>query len=134
MVGFPEMPFALASDLELRWKPLTPGERSQADVLLEDASQLIVDQCPAASAASESTLRRVACSVVKRAMMAPPILGAESVQQGGGGYQASVNFVNPSGDLYLSKSEKQSLGCGRQRAFMIDLAASAEGERGVSSP
>ena len=118
---FPEIPFALVSDLEARWKKLTPGEESTAGVLLEDASQLIIDTCPHASGASENTLKRVVCSVVKRAMNTPSIAGATSVQQGAGGYQASVNFANPHGDLYLSKSEKQALGCGRQRAFMIDL-------------
>lgn len=118
---FPEVPFAEVSDLEARWKPLTPGEKTTAAVLLEDASQLIIDVCPRAANASENTLRRVTCSIVKRAMMAPPIAGAESVQQGGGGYQATVSFTNPSGDLYLSKSEKISLGYGRKKAFMIDL-------------
>ena len=118
---FPEIPFALVSDLEARWKKLTPGEESTAGVLLEDASQLIIDMCPRASGASENTLKRVVCSVVKRAMNTPSIAGAGSVQQGAGGYQASVSFANPHGDLYLSKSEKQALGCGRQRAFMIDL-------------
>ena len=118
---FREVPFAEVSDLEARWKPLTPGEKTTAAVLLEDASQLIIDVCPRAANASENTLRRVTCSIVKRAMMAPPIAGAESVQQGGGGYQATVSFTNPSGDLYLSKSEKISLGYGRKKAFMIDL-------------
>lgn len=118
---FPEVPFAEVSDLEARWKLLTPGERATAAVLLEDASQLIIDVCPRASEASVNTLRRVACAVVKRAMTTPSVAGASSVQQGGGGYQASVSFANPHGDLYLSKSEKQSLGCGRQRAFTIDL-------------
>lgn len=118
---FPIVPFATVADLEARWKPLTPGEQATALVLLEDASQLIIDTCPRASEASENTLKRVACAVVKRGMSSPAILGAESVQQGAGGYQATVNFANPSGDLYLSKSEKQALGCGKQRAFMIDL-------------
>lgn len=132
-MGFPEIPFAQVSDLEVRWKPLTPGERETASFLLEDASQLIIDQCPRASEASENTLKRVACSVVKRGMQMPLIAGAESIQQGAGGYQASVNFTNPSGDLYLSKSEKLSLGCGKQRAFMIDLLPEREGCCGADS-
>lgn len=131
---FPEIPFAEVEDLEARWKTLTPGEKETAEVLLEDASQLIIDVCPRASEASKNTLKRVACSVVKRGMQAPKIAGAESIQQGANGYQASVNFTNPSGDLYLSKSEKQSLGCGKQRAFMIDLMPEAEGCCGDSAP
>ena len=120
-MAFPDVPFASLDDLAARWKPLDPGEKAQAAVLLEDASQLIIDTCPRAANASENTLRRVTCSIVKRAMMAPPIAGAESVQQGGGGYQATVSFTNPSGDLYLSKSEKISLGYGKQKVFMVDL-------------
>ena len=126
-MGFPEIPFATVTDLEARWRSLTPGEQGTAFVLLEDASQLIIDQCPRAAGASENTLRRVACSVVKRGMQTPPVVGAESIQQGAGAYQASVNFSNPSGDLYLSKSEKLSLGCGRQRAFTIDMIPSQSG-------
>lgn len=120
-MSFPEIPFAEVSDIEARWKVLTASETVVAGVLLEDASQLIIDTCPYASGASANTLKRVVCSVVKRAMMTPPIVGAGSVQQGANGYQATVNFTNPTGDLYLSKSEKQALGYGRQRAFEIDL-------------
>ena len=121
MMAFPEIPFATISDLEARWRAVSPSELIMVDALLEDASQLIVDQVPQAAGASASTLRRVVCSVVKRAMQAPPVVGAESIQQGAGAYQATVNFSNPSGDLYLSKSEKQSLGWGRQSAYTIGL-------------
>lgn len=120
-MGFPDVPFASVSDLENRWRPLTPGESAQADVLLEDASLLIVSQCPRAAKADPAVLRMVVCSVVKRAMQSPPIIGAESFQQTAGPYQGTVNFVNPTGDLYLSKSEKRSLGCGRQTAFTVSL-------------
>lgn len=118
---FPEIPFAKVTDLEARWRQLNPDEKVQALVLLEDASQMIIDECPRAKDASLKTLKRVACSIVKRGMQSPPVLGADTIQQGGLGYTASVKFTNPAGDLYLSASEKRSLGCGRQRAFTIDL-------------
>lgn len=51
---FPEIPFAEVEDLEARWKTLTPGEKETAEVLLEDASQLIIDVCPRASEASKT--------------------------------------------------------------------------------
>lgn len=116
-----EIPFAEVEDLELRWRPLEPDEYPKAEALLRDASQLILDEVPSAANASPATLKRVVCAVVKRAMASPMDIGIASVQQGAGGYQATVQPANPTQDLYLTKADKRSLGMGRQRAASIDL-------------
>ncbi|MDN6659715.1 MAG: phage Gp19/Gp15/Gp42 family protein [Acidipropionibacterium jensenii] len=121
-----EAPFATVSDLEARWRTLTADEKARAQVLIDDASDKITTTCTGWVDASEATLRRITCAMVKRAMATPA--GADgadvsSLQQGAGPYQATVQFSNPSGDLYLTKAEKVDLGDGKQHAFEVDLLA-----------
>lgn len=116
-----ELPFAAVNELEERWRPLSDAERETAHALLLDASQLIVDEDPAAASANEATLRRVVCAMVRRAMMAPGGIGVETMQQGAGPFQQSVKYANPAGDLYLTRQERRALGMLRQRAFEVDL-------------
>jgi hypothetical protein len=90
-------------------------------VLLEDASQLIVDLCNGQFPKSkEAAAKRITCEVVKRAMISPVDqlpLKSMTEQQMGGPYmgQRSETYANPTGDLYLTTSEKKQLGIGRQR-------------------
>ena len=124
---FPQPPFATVTDLETRWRDLTVEEMSRAQAFLEDASSLVMDEFPGAHDASPATLRRVVCAMVKRAMAAPGGIGVASLMQGAGPFQQTTQFSNPTGDLYLTKSEKRSLGVGRQRAFEIDLLGGSDG-------
>ena len=106
--------FATAKDLESRWRGMDAKEKAQAAVLLEDAAAIIsaaleqsgiaVDEEDEVQAAN---LVRVSCAMVQRAMAQ----GDGEQQHAWGG-----NLVmNPSGDLYLSKADKRSLGIGRTR-------------------
>ena len=52
-------PFATVADLRDRWPDMPPGSDAHAATLLEDAAQFILDVCPTAVSASESTRRRV---------------------------------------------------------------------------
>lgn len=113
-------PFATYSDLATRWRTLSAAEQSRATVLLSDASDLIRDLAPAPI--NEATAKAIVCTMVKRAMQGPADLdGVTQHQQTAGAFSQGVTFANPSGDLYLTKLEKQRLGIGRQRAFMVDL-------------
>ncbi|RYQ39381.1 Phage protein Gp19/Gp15/Gp42 [Bifidobacterium pseudolongum subsp. globosum] len=104
-------PFAIVEDLEARWHALTSEERRRAERLLADASDLIRTSCPNWSRATPLTLERVACSIVKRAMLASDdIAGVTQHSQTAGSYSESFSYSNPDGDLYLTRSEKESLG------------------------
>lgn len=118
-------PFATVDDLKDRWPSFPAGSDKPAAVLLGDASQYIVDVCPSALTVSPNTRKRVVCAVVKRSMAAQEggMEGVESLQMGAGPYQETFKPTNPHGDFYLTKQEKLSLGCGRQRAFSVDLLA-----------
>lgn len=67
-----EKPFAQVGDLEARWHALTGDERTRAETLLQDASDLIRTTCPQWANAKPATLKRIACMAVKRAMQAGP--------------------------------------------------------------
>ncbi|MGX9349172.1 Gp19/Gp15/Gp42 family protein [Microbacterium sp. KNMS] len=121
--------YATVSDLEARWRTLTPEEQARAEVLLEDAAVRLDAACPPSDPPTVQELaarKIVSCEMVKRAMVTGSSgsggLGVTSVQQGAGPYQETVQFSNPTGDLYLTKADRSLLGCGKQRAFMIDLA------------
>ncbi|KAB8289313.1 phage protein Gp19/Gp15/Gp42 [Bifidobacterium ramosum] len=118
----PHPPFAVADDLVKRWRALTPDERETAETLLADASDKIMTDCPRWRESSEATLRRVCCAMVKRAMLNRDLAGVTQGTQTANGFTESYSYSNPDGDLYLTKSELRSLGCGVQRMWSIDLS------------
>ncbi len=134
--------FAEASDLAARWRTLSTAESARADVLLGDASAIIRSMLPGIDADIDAGTmdpdvpKAVACSMVKRAMQGPTDLdGVTQQQQTAGPFSQGVTFSNPSGDLFLTKNEKQRLGLMSgissvkfvgERYSMIDLLASSE--------
>lgn len=121
--------YATVEDLEARWRTLTADERDRAGVLLEDAAVRLDASCPPSDppTAQELAARKiVSCEMVKRAMASSAGgvsgVGVTSIQQGAGPYQETVQFSNPTGDLYLSKSDRKLLGCGAQVAFTVPMA------------
>lgn len=115
-----DQPFASSDDLKARWPDLS--DTKLAETLLSDASQLIRDTCPGWAHASKATLIAIACAMVKRAMIAgSDNAGLSSTQETAGPYSQTLTYSNPTGDLYLTRTEKQRLGQGRQRAFSISM-------------
>lgn len=116
-------PFATVDDLKARWRDMPDDSESvaYAKVLLEDASQFILDVAPGAAKVSASTRRRVVCAVVRRVMEsdAQPS-GVESVQETTGPF--STSFKVADGAFFLRKDEKRSLSGGHQAAFVVDTA------------
>lgn len=119
----PSPPFATVADLEARWHALSDAERASALVLLDDASDKIMTDCPGWASATPATLRRITCAMVKRAMLNRDMAGISQSTQTANGFTESTAYSNPDGDLYLTRQEKRSLGCGVQRMWSIDLAS-----------
>lgn len=108
------MAYATPDDLEARGMTLTDAERSQAEVLLEDAAVYLDAICrinPNDSSMSE-TLKIVSCSMVRRSMAssASDSFGVSQQTISADIYSQSLTFANPSGDFYLTGSEKRLLG------------------------
>ncbi|SEC54854.1 hypothetical protein [Arthrobacter woluwensis] len=128
MADVTPFPFATVEELKQRWPDFPTGGEAAATVALEDASQFILDVCSGAANASASTRRRVVCSVVRRAMGTPDGgEGMESMTQGAGPFQQTWKISNPDGNYYLNKQEKIALGCGKSKAFGVQIAFRPEG-------
>lgn len=121
------MAYATWEDVQDRWRTLTPDEQSMATTLLEDAVVELDAACPPSDPPTEHELavrKIVSVRMVKRSMAGPAGgIGVNSVQMGAGPYQETYQYTNPQGDMYLTKADRKLLGCGGQRAFMIDLLA-----------
>lgn len=115
-------PFATVQELKDRWPDMPAGSDVHAAVLLEDASQFILDLVPSAGSATAATRRRIVCAVVRRAMQAgdADMAGMDTVQVGAGPFQFGGKVSD--GDFFLKASEKQALGAGRQKAFGVQIA------------
>lgn len=119
------MAYAEVDDLEARWRTLTTAEKSRAGTLLDDAAVRLDVECPPSDPPTESELavrKIVSCEMVKRAIGTPvdgPLI--EGFQETTGPFSESGKFINPTGDVYLSKNDRKLLGCGGQRAFTFPL-------------
>lgn len=123
--------FATVADLEARWRGLSEAEASRAEVVLADASDLIRTLAPGWAGLPEETLRRIACQVAKRAMLASDVGDVSSLQEQTGPFMTQVSYANPQGDLYLTRLEKMQLGVLKTGAFEIDLLAKREDTRAL---
>jgi hypothetical protein len=128
------VPFATKDDLAARWRTLSTAEQATATMLLGDASNLIISEYPTSNVIDDAdtalqttralTLKRIVCAMVKRSM---PKDGDENdgeaateIQQTAGPFGYRVKVLNPSGDLYLTGSERKSIY--HQQAFTIPMA------------
>jgi hypothetical protein len=123
-------PFATLDELKARWPDFPSGADAHANVLLEDASQFILDTVKSSVDAAAATRRRIVCAVVRRAMSASEsdTQGLESFQANTGPYAFSGKPANPHGDFYLTKAEKTALGEGTQKAFGVQVGGAGDVE------
>ncbi|WIE65950.1 Gp19/Gp15/Gp42 family protein [Curtobacterium sp. MCLR17_036] len=125
-------PFASPDDLAKRWRPLTDAEKTTAEVLLEDAS--IEVRAALKRAGIDTTddfdtdaAKVVVCGMVKRSMIAgDTAAGVTTAQETTGPFSRSFTYANPTGDLYMTKRERQMLGIGLQTVFTVPME-SADG-------
>lgn len=120
--------FASPDDLEKRWRPLTMAERDTAEVLLGDASVEVRSALTRAGITGEQidadAAKIVVCGMVKRSMIAgDAAAGVTTAQETTGPFSRSFTYSNPTGDLYLTKRERQLLGLGLQSAFTIPMGS-----------
>lgn len=113
--------YATTGDVTARWRAMTDSEETRCMALLADASDLIRTTCPKWQAAGEDTLRRVTCAAVIRALQSGDMAGVTQSSQTAGPFSQSWSYSNPSGDLYLTKSEKRALG-GTVRLGSTDMS------------
>lgn len=108
--------YATAAELEASWRPLSEEERARADALLADASA-VIDAELRGRAPDPLVASVVARAMARRSMASPGSqAGIQAASMGAGDYTESWTYANPTGDLYLTASERRMLGMGRGRA------------------
>ena len=109
------MAYATPADVAARWnRTFTEGETQQAAVLLDDAAVLI-DAYVTIDADDPQQLaaaKNVSCSMVMRAMQASAAdaFGVNNMSATMGPFTQQVTYANPSGELYMTGTEKTLLG------------------------
>ena len=125
-------PYAAPADLEERWRPLSPEEKSRAGALLADASAMLAAEFARAGIEpDEGTLglaAMVACSMVRRAMAAGT--GADVSQLGitVGQFSEQRTFANPAANLYINPDERRLLGIPKRRQRIGFLKCWGDGD------
>lgn len=111
------MAYATVSDVRARMtREMSSRENTACEVLLEDVA-LLIDSVN--SSADDDVKRVVSCRAVVRAlgdgMQSGVPIGATQGSMSALGYSQSWTIGNgASGEIYLSKTEKQMLGSGRK--------------------
>lgn len=126
-------PFAIVADLREHWPKLPVADEDEASQKLAEASIEVralfpdVDSRITAATLDPDVPKLVVCRMVKRAMdnaSRGGLDGVGSVQESAGPFAQTLNFTNPDGNLYLSKSDKRLLAAGRpgRKAWTIHPA------------
>ena len=126
------MAYADVSDLEVRWRTLTDEEQARAEALLDDASAMLdayitVDETDEKQL---NLLKIVVCNMVERAMSTgDDMYGVTQQSMTAVGFSQQFSYANPTGDLYITKSEKRMLGIsgtGKGRTLMYGMVGDCD--------
>lgn len=132
-------PFAVAAYYTENFGSPPAAIADRLDKELARASRYVRRECPgidariaayvldptAPDALDPDVAADVVCEMVKSASASASAsvgAGVESTQRSAGPYAETVKYVNPIGDLYLSKKQRRLLGCGGQQAFTVSMA------------
>lgn len=116
--------YASVDELESRWRTLSDAEKERASVLLDDAAVRIDIYAPLGETPTEQAVairKIVSCNMVQRSMAAGEGPGVTQGSETAGPFSASWTFANPTGDMYLSRSDRALLGGGRARAGSVSM-------------
>lgn len=116
--------FATLKDYEKRYGEVAPADKERTETILQDASNMLlttfeenygVPYEEGAHPIFDKSACAVACAVAHRSLSVPAgFEGANQYSQTAGSYNASITFSNPTGDLYLSKTDLKRLGLSGQ--------------------
>lgn len=115
--------FASVKDYTKRYGDVVDSDR--VEVILSDASNAMLDAYEVfwgesyqkgAHEQFDRSATAVCCAIAHRSLSVPAgFEGASQYSQTAGSYNASITFSNPTGDIYLSKTELKRLGLYGQR-------------------
>ena len=111
--------FANPEDLKLVWSGYSELDESRATALLSLVSSVICSQANT-DEIEPDILKLVTCRVVSRMLQSDGMPGVTQESWGASPYSGSVSYANPSGDIYLTKFEKDLLGIGDGYARFVN--------------
>lgn len=130
--------FATITDYENRYGEVAESDKTRTETILQDASDILLGTYEEYNDVSyESGLHplfdnsacAVTCAVAHRSLSVPAgFEGANQFSQTAGSYNASITFSNPTGYLYLSKTELKRLGLSGQTIGAIMPIISKSGD------
>ncbi len=133
--------FATAKDYVLRYGDVE--NESRLECLLEDASNYLKslyarefreEYSEGVHTSFDTNACAVVCAIVSRSLNVPAgMQGVSQASQGADVYSASYTFANPTGDFYITKSDKQRLGIGGVQIGTITPLIHSEEEQCNSS-
>lgn len=128
--------FAEARDYAARYGQ--PDNEARVGALLQDASALLLSAyesrfgeayAEGRHQAFDRSATAVCCAMVSRAVNVPSgFEGATQYTQTAGVYSASVTLSNPTGELWLSKSDRDRLGLSGAQVWSISAMTAADRE------
>jgi len=132
--------FATVADYVARCGPVEDGDEARVAALLEDASAYLRgayrrhmgrDYAAGGNATFDENVKPVCVAMVARAVNAPGAMaGITQQSESAGVYSSSVTFANPTGDLYLGRTDLKRLGLAGCRVRSIDAMTAADREGG----
>lgn len=118
---------ATVADYEVRYGAAEDPARVEA--LLKDASAMLLSAYESfwgepyltgAHPSFDRSASAVCCAIAHRALSVPAgLAGVTQYSQTAGSYNASVTYANPTGDLYIGKSDLKRLGLSGMRIGSI---------------
>ncbi len=127
------MAYATIDDYAARYG--APESEERAEALLGDASACIdaayfaryrEEHAPGAHPVFDANACAVCCAIVARMLVPTDMFGVSQYSQTAGSYTASTTFSNPTGDMYMSKSDLRRLGLAGGRVRTIQAATAAD--------
>lgn len=122
--------FATLADYEVRCGAVSEEDVAKVEALLEDASAFMLGQyrrCTGrdyeacVNVVFDANAKAVCVAMVSRAVSASGALtGVTQQSQTAGSYSQSYTYANPTGDLYLGRSDLKRLGLAGARVGSID--------------
>lgn len=108
------------------WAAAKDADKTRAETLLMDASELIRARCAGATTAPARVLTAVTCRVVLRALRdrgsGDPDVA--SMTQTSGPFSTQLSWNNPGGELFLTSQDRNDINGSAQGgsgAFQVDL-------------
>lgn len=130
--------FATVADYEARQGTLDDADKARCVALLDDASAAMrsrfrtfhgTDYAEGVNPSFDDNAKAVCVSIVARSMGVPVALaGVTQYSQTTGPYSASATYANPTGELYIGKSDLRKLGLTGTRIRSIEAMTAADRE------